>query len=339
MGYREDILNQPKALAATLDAVAQPPDIIADTGSDFLHGSLKRLVLTGMGSSLYAQYPLYLKLLSAGFPVTLIETSELIHHAAALLAPHTCVLAVSQSGRSAEILALLEKHTGRLLAVSNAVDSPLVAAAHGALLTQAGEEHTVSCKTYIASLAALEVFGEALLGRPLAPRLAELWAVLPRIEQYLAEWQRHVAEFQQLLAGIQNVIYAGRGASLAAALTAGLTTKESTRAAAEGMSSAAFRHGPLEMVSERLFVLVFEGDEPTRRLNQRLVDEINTLGGRARLAGPSAPPGATHLPQVPPAAYPILEILPVQMLTLALAGLHGRTAGEFSQATKVTGIE
>ncbi|HSV85837.1 MAG TPA: SIS domain-containing protein [Levilinea sp.] len=339
MGYHEDILNQPKALAATLDAAAQPPVIIAKTGSDFLRGGLKRLVLTGMGSSLYAQQPLYLKLLSAGLPVTLIETSELIHHAQALLAPHTCVLAVSQSGRSAEIVHLLEKHTGRLLAVCNDANSPLAQAAHGLLLTQAGEEHTVSCKTYVASLAALELMGEALLGRPVEPRLAELRAVLPLVEHFLSGWQRHVADFQQLLVGVQNVIYAGRGASLAAALTAGLTTKESTRSPAEGMSSAAFRHGPLEMVSEKLFVLVFEGDEPTRRLNRRLVDEINALGGRACLVGPSAQVAATHLPEVPAAARPILEMLPVQMLTLALAGLHGHKAGEFSQATKVTGIE
>jgi glutamine---fructose-6-phosphate transaminase (isomerizing) len=335
MGYREDILNQPQALADTLVALAQPPAVFERTGADFLRGSLKRLILTGMGSSLHAQQPLYLTLLRAGLPVTLIETSELIHHAGALLAPHTCVLAVSQSGRSAEIVQLLKLHTGRLLAVSNTPDSPLAQAAHGTLLTQAGEEHTVSCKTYVTALAALEVAGDALLQRPVDARIEELSGMIPRVQSYLSHWQRHVAEFKELVRGMGYVVYAGRGASLAAAYTAGLTTKESTRTPAEGMSSAAFRHGPLELVSDKLFAMVFEGGDPTRELNRRLVEEINTLGGRARLVGPSGT-GAAHLPAVGAAARPIFEILPVQMLTLALADLRGRTAGEFERASKVT---
>jgi glutamine---fructose-6-phosphate transaminase (isomerizing) len=215
---------------------------------------------------------------------------------------------------------------------------PLAQAAHGLLLTQAGQEHTVSCKTYVTALAALEVMGDALLQRPIGDCIAKLSAAPQMVERYLQHLQRHVAELKDGLHGVQNVIYAGRGASLAAALTAGLTTKESTRSPAEGMSSAAFRHGPLEMVSEKLFVLVFEGGEPTRDLNRRLADEINTLGGRARLVGASGH-GAAYLPEASAAVRPILEILPVQMLTLALAELQGITPGEFVRASKVTDSE
>jgi glucosamine--fructose-6-phosphate aminotransferase (isomerizing) len=339
MGYREDILDQPQALADTLLALTQPSTDIQQTGADLMQGRIKRLVLTGMGSSLHAQYPLYLKLLNSGLPVIMVETAELIHHAAAMLDAHTCVLAVSQSGRSAEIVQLLELHAGRLLAVSNSPDSPLSQRAHGLLTTQAGVEHTVSCKTYVTTLAALEVMGEALLQRPMQPVLAEIAASLPGVADYIDRWQSHVGEFIQLLDGIQFVIYAGRGVSLAAALTAGLTTKESTRSPAEGMSSAAFRHGPLEMVSDQLFVLVFEGSGADGIMNRRLVDEINSLGGRARLVGPSAVDRALQIPELTDAVRPIFEILPVQMLTLAWAELHGHTAGEFAHAAKVTATQ
>jgi fructoselysine-6-P-deglycase FrlB-like protein len=57
MGYREDILDQPKALADTLLALAQPPAAIQQAGADLMQGRLKRLVLTGMGSSLHALVP------------------------------------------------------------------------------------------------------------------------------------------------------------------------------------------------------------------------------------------------------------------------------------------
>jgi glutamine---fructose-6-phosphate transaminase (isomerizing) len=105
------------------------------------------------------------------------------------------------------------------------------------------------------------------------------------------------------------------------------------------MSSAAFRHGPLEMVSDQLFVLVFEGSGADGIMNRRLVDEINSLGGRARLVGPSAVDRALQIPELTDTVRPIFEILPVQMLTLAWAELHGHTAGEFARASKVTGVE
>jgi glucosamine--fructose-6-phosphate aminotransferase (isomerizing) len=105
------------------------------------------------------------------------------------------------------------------------------------------------------------------------------------------------------------------------------------------MSSAAFRHGPLEMASPELFVLVFSGMGAGRRLNQKLVEDISAAGGKSALVGASGNPGIFCLPQVAMSALPLLEILPVQMVSLALAGLSGREAGLFSQCSKLTDVE
>jgi glucosamine--fructose-6-phosphate aminotransferase (isomerizing) len=127
----------------------------------------------------------------------------------------------------------------------------------------------------------------------------------------------------------------GRGASLAAVGTGALIVKESDHFHAEGMSSASFRHGPFEMLGEETFVIVFAGDTKTRDLNLRLLADIRQEGGRAELIGETASQESLRLADHV-GIRPLLEILPVQMITLALAALAGREAGRFELASKVT---
>jgi len=118
--------------------------------------------------------------------------------------------------------------------------------------------------------------------------------------------------------------------------TGALIVTESDHFHAEGMSSAAFRHGPFEMLSEETFVLVFAGDGKTHDLNCRLVQDIREEHGRTELVGDDPAFAACRLPSVPRSIQPILEILPVQMITLALAAQVGREPGRFELASKVT---
>jgi glucosamine--fructose-6-phosphate aminotransferase (isomerizing) len=141
------------------------------------------------------------------------------------------------------------------------------------------------------------------------------------------------------LAGVRAVYYAGRGPSIAAARAAGLITRESTHRPAEGMSSGAFRHGPMEMLDPAVGLLVFAGAARTRALNEALVADVRAAGARAFLAAEDAPDAALRLPAVPDLARPVVELLPVEMVTLAIAALDGREAGRFERVTKVTATE
>ncbi|MEW5961381.1 MAG: SIS domain-containing protein, partial [Chloroflexota bacterium] len=258
--YVQDILAQPRALQETIAALASTHDLRA-LAKQLASGKLRRMVLTGMGSSFHALHPLMLTLIGRGLSAQMIETSELIHYAPKLLEPQTLVVVASQSGRSAEIIQLLELGRGQtpLISVSNSTDSPLAEQSDVAILTHAGTEFSVSCKTYTTALAALAWLGDVLTETPPQATLAALQSLPEAAEQYLAQWTTHVETLRNRLAGIQTLTYVGRGPSLAAVGTAALTTKESAHFPAEGMSSAAFRHGPLEMVNPRQFVLVYTG--------------------------------------------------------------------------------
>jgi glucosamine--fructose-6-phosphate aminotransferase (isomerizing) len=339
--YFRDVLDQPRALRETLRGL-EVSRALAGIAARLADGGFRRVVLTGMGSSYHGLAPLHLRLVGAGHQPATVESSELLHYQQALLGPETLLVLVSQSGRSAEIVRLLEAVRGRGVAtigVTNTAQSPLAASADACLTTNAGEEATVSCKTYLASQMALALLGEALAGGDAAAALAALEPTITGAEEYLSAWRSHVDELAAPLDGVRAVYYAGRGASLAAACAAGLITKESTHLPSEGMSSGAFRHGPMEMLDSAVFLLVFEGAERTRALNAALVADVRAAGARAFLAGPGGELLAFRLPDLGDLARPVQDLLPVEMITLALAALHGREAGRFERATKVTATE
>jgi glucosamine--fructose-6-phosphate aminotransferase (isomerizing) len=295
-----------------------------------------------MGSSHLGLVPLHLRLVDAGLLPLTVEASELLHYQRRLLDEGVLLVLASQSGRSAEILRLLEAVRGRVvatLAVTNTVDSLLAREAAAVVLTHAGEEATVSCKTYLAAQMALAWLGEVLAGGDRDATRAALAETTAATAAYLAAWRSHVDWLAERLQGVRAVYYTGRGASLAAASSAGLVTKESTHRPSEGMSSAAFRHGPMEMLDAGVFLLAFAGDARTRALNEALVADARAAGARAFLTADDAAEPAVRLPAVPALARPVVELLPVEMITLALAALDGREAGRFERVTKVTATE
>lgn len=338
--YLKDILDQPRALRATLETLRASQGV-AGKIAEIQQLGHARIVLTGMGSSLHALYPLELILTAHGETVCRIETSELIHSMPSLLRSDSIVLAVSQSGQSAELVSLLRENKGRasVIGITNSKDSPLDLESNLTILTHCGPEFSVSAKTYVAALLALEVFGALWCGTDLTKAYSELQNVPEFFSRYLEGMFEHVKSVANAVEGVSKLFILGRGRSLASAETGALILKESTRSFAEAMSSASFRHGPVEALDKDTLVLVFDGDAGTRELNRKLVREIRERGRRAELIGPGAEIAAFRLPDGLGNSLPLLEILPIQVLTLALAARTGFEAGRFEHATKITEVE
>jgi len=337
--YFADLMSQPEALRATWDAL-RGTDALEPVGRECGRERFERVVLTGMGGSFFGLHPLAMELAASGWTPMMVETSELIHWYPELLRDSTLVVAVSQSGKSAETVRLVEMNGRRakVIGVTNWADSPLARESDFTLMTAAGDEYTVSCKTYVTTQMALRMLGAVLSGSDAEARLREMEPAAEVFGEYLSGWKRHVDELIGMLGGMRDVFLVGRGESLTAAQTGALTIKESTHFHAEGMSSAAFRHGPFEMLQDGIFVGVFAGDAKTRELNERLVKDVQGTAARAALFADDAA-GVCRLPKVTKALRTVVEILPVQMMTLALAAVAGREAGKFERATKVTAVE
>lgn len=349
-GYFQDILDQPHAVRDTVTTLGKLEGL-RPFAERMERGEIRSVLLTGMGASYHALLPLELELLGQGLNARRIETSELIHHAPRLLSAQTLVIANSQSGQSVEIIKLLERQRSDhfpLIGVTNTVDSPLAAAAEAVILTRAGSEYSVSSKTYVAALAALGLVGACLTRQDIGAHTSNLLRAADAMELYLSGAHKHIADLVTRFKNVQQLALVGRGPSLAAVGTGALVIREAAHFPCQEMSSAAFRHGPMEMVSPQLFVLVFAGIEPTLQLNRNLAADIRAAGGYAQVveeisalfdSAKSAESRAFSLPPSAPLTLPLLEILVPQMISIALARLEGRVAGNFERIAKVTATE
>jgi len=185
----------------------------------------------------------------------------------------------------------------------------------------------------------LKWLGDLLANRGGEVAKADLGSAAPAVRSYLDCWEDHVSKLTEVLKSVHHLFFVGRGPSLAAVGTGALIVKESDLFHAEGMSSAALRHGPFEMLNAETCVVVFLGDSTAADLNQRLARDIQDHKGIAELVSQEATNVAFRLPAAPRSTLPILEILPVQMITLALAVLVQREPGRFERVSKITTTE
>lgn len=338
--YLSDLLRQGDVLREVCTALSRT-EPLHRLREQLQNHSYRRIVMTGMGSSFHAFYPLHLRLTRAGFVSHHVETAELLLGFEAFKSHNTLLIVTSQSGESAEVVALLrDSHAfGHVVGITNQPSSTLGRTAQTVLPLHAGEEATVSCKTYLATLAVLHWLGAVLTGGSPEEAVRALTEIEGPMRAYLEHYKSHVAALGGVLTDIRSVYVVGRGVSLATTGTGGLILKESTRQPAEGMSAAAFRHGVIEMVGPHALVFVLEGQPEVADLHRRLATEITHFGGQVILIGSDAGIAAAfRIPRVPVPLLPLVEILPVQMLSLAIAARDGREAGRFKLASKVTTI-
>jgi glucosamine--fructose-6-phosphate aminotransferase (isomerizing) len=357
--FVKDILSQPEALRQALRSLDLSP--LEPLSRALQQGEIDRVVLTGMGASYYALYDAWLHLAAAGFPAIWADCAELVHHTPALIGPKTLVVAASQSGRSAEIVALLDLLNRQatagappagLVAITNDLQSPLAEAAHrmaGVLLPLHAEpEKTVSTRTYMNTLAIGQLAALTLCsdtphgGRKLLPQLADLESTINGIQAYLSRWEDRLSQVGAAVGSPQGapLVLVGRGLSLASAYEGALNIEESAKLPAIGLQAAQFRHGPLEMAGPGLTGLVFGGERGVRELNRKLWNDLREKGMNALWVEPPGDGAPTNgilpMPAAAGIGLPLAEIVPVQLICVHLCLEQGLTPGQFRYIEKVT---
>lgn len=285
-------------MSRTLEEALEAPDRVADLlsrdGALYadLGGRLRRsppaAVLTiARGSSDHAAaYGAYLLSAATGRPVASLPPSLVSLGGAALAVPGQLALAVSQSGRSPDLVACLEAaRTGGAVAVAcvNEADSPLARAAEIVLPHHAGPELAVAAtKSFLCSAAALA-------------RLTAAWSEdaglagaldgLPAILRAAAEaGLRADTRWVEGAAGHAYVV--ARGAGLPVAGEVALKLKETCGLHAEAFSSAELRHGPREIVDGRFVVLALAPPGPGQADVLAAARELEGQGAKIVVAGP-----------------------------------------------------
>jgi len=270
--YIPDILAQPDALRRAVNKFSTQS---LDPITQYLdEGEFDRIIVTGMGSSYNASYPAYLQLTNLPVPVLFVNTAELLHYFSGQIGSRTLLWFNSQSGRSAEIVHLLEwcKNTppACIIASVNDETSPLASAADICLSIHAGPESTVSTKTYVNTLAINLLVAIHLTGQDVDTPRNQILLAAGEMAAYLSDWGLHVAHIDSLLGDFEQLFIIGRRPSMSTTWTGALICKEAAKYAIEGMNAADFRHGPLELASSNFIALVLAGSPSTSSLRKYL---------------------------------------------------------------------
>ena len=337
--YISDLLSQPATLRAALDHYST-------SALDKINlAEFDRIILSGMGSSYNAAYPALIELAKQPVPVQLINAAELLHSLSGMIGTRSLLWLNSQSGRSAELVHILERIRSAppacLLTFVNDVSSPMAEQADLCIPIHAGEESTVSTKTYTNMLAANLLAGIQLISGDVEAAIREMRLASDAMESYLADWEARVQELDSLLGDFKQLYIIGRGSSMSAVWNGSLNNKEAAKCSFEGIHAADFRHGPLEVVESGFTALILAGTSTSAGMNRDLARDILSFGGKVIWLDSSADVEFPTLliPKTGEFSLPLVEILPLQMLTLVMAKRKNIEAGSFRHITKITSKE
>ncbi len=233
-------------------------------------------------------------------------------------------LAVSQSGRSPDLVTVLERAReggARCAALVNDVASPLAARARHVLPQAAGPERSVAAtKSVLCTMAGIALLA-ALWGGDEALRTA-LDGLADRLEAALArDWSAAL----EPLAGASSLFVLARGPALGTAQEIALKCKETAGLHAEAVSAAEIRHGPRAALGPGIPVLVLALEDAGGEDSRRMAAEITAAGGTVLCVAPRPGPGL-HLP-LPAPLHPLLDPIVALQAFYPLAEILARRRG------------
>ncbi|PHV12255.1 iron dicitrate transport regulator FecR [Chitinimonas sp. BJB300] len=265
------------------------------------------MITVARGSSDHAcAYLSYLTMLRLGRMAVSLPMSLVTLYDAPLDVAGTIAVAISQSGRSPDVVEPIKRfRTGHAetVALVNDATSPLGEAAEWTLPLEAGPEYAVAAtKSYIASLAAsARIIAHWTNDTALLDGLAALPDTLAQAQE--TDWSAAV----EILRDAERIMVIGRGLTLPIAMEAALKCKETAAIQAEAFSGAEIKHGPMALVDKGYPLLIFAPRGPAQGGQIKLAEEMRNRGARVLLAAPADITSRDLL--LPPA--PVAELDPI----------------------------
>ena len=341
--YIKDILAQPETLKNAVQGY--PYQQVNELAEMLKNNEFDRVILSGMGASLDAAMPAARELSKLPIPIILLNSAELLNYHLSQITPKTLLWLHSQSGRSVELVNIVEairkSPPAVMVASVNDPNSPLAKAADLQLFIQAGEEATVSVNTYTNMLAINLLAAIHLTGGDVQTAQEELLLVSEKMAVFLADWENHLTRLDTLLGDFKTLFILGRGGSLCTVNYGALITKEAAKAAFHGYHAAEFRHGPLELVQPGFCAILFAGDKTAEKPNLVLAKDIQRHGGKVIWVGQETLSDLPtfDIPYLSDRVMPFFEMLPMQALSVVMAKRNGFEPGVFRYVGKVTTVE
>ena len=336
----KEIHEQPESIRATLRGRVGPAGVRLgglDEVAEQLDG-VRRVVFTACGTSWHAGLiGAYLVEELARIPASVEYASEW-RYRDPVLHTGTLVVAISQSGETADTLAAIELARNRhcpTAGVVNTVGSSIARLTDAGIYLHAGPEIGVaSTKAFTSQVVALTLFALWMAARrgldpDVTRRYVDALQALPSQVSGVLERSDEVAALAGRLLDRENFLYLGRGYSFPVALEGALKLKEISYVHAEGFSAAEMKHGPIALIDENMPVVVVAPRDASYPKVLSNMQEVKARGGRI-IAVSSEPNGLAKLsdelftvPQTLDPLLPVLTCVPLQLLAYHVGVLRG----------------
>ncbi|MCQ4617690.1 glutamine--fructose-6-phosphate transaminase (isomerizing) [Corynebacterium sp. CCUG 70398] len=269
-----------------------------------------------------------------------IEVASEFRYRDPVLDERTLVLAISQSGETADTLEAVrhaKTQGAKVLAVCNTNGSQIPRESDAVLYTHAGPEIGVaSTKAFLAQVAANYIVGLALAqakGTKYPDEIRDIWAELEAIPEKIEaalgnhDTCKHIAE---TLGAVKTMLFLGRGVGFPIALEGALKLKELAYIHAEGFAAGELKHGPIALIEDDLpVVVIVPSPRGVSQLHSKIVSNIQEIRARGAKTIVIAEEGDTavepyanwlmRIPQSPTIMQPLLATVPLQFLAAFIA--------------------
>jgi glutamine---fructose-6-phosphate transaminase (isomerizing) len=316
----------------------------------------KRIVFVACGTSWHAGLVgEYLIEELARIPVEVEYASE-FRYRNPIIYPDDIVIAISQSGETADTLAAVEMAKSKgatVLGICNVVGSSIARATHGGSYTHAGPEIGVaSTKAFTAQVTVLTLMALEMAkvrGTMSESRfrsfLYEVESIPSKIEEVL-KLNNQLKEIAYRFRESANALYLGRGVSFPVALEGALKLKEISYIHAEGYPAAEMKHGPIALIDEEMpvFVIATKGANYEKVVSN--IQEVKARKGKiiaVVTAGDkevkSMADISIEIPETDELLVPIISVVPLQLLSYHIAVMRGCNVDQPRNLAKSVTVE
>jgi glutamine---fructose-6-phosphate transaminase (isomerizing) len=340
--FLAEIREQPQAL---LRLVEQSPEF-EKTAAAIRAREVSAVRIVGHGSSdNAASYGVYAFGLLAGWTALRDSISLTVYYGARLDMSSSVVVALSQSGRTPDVVEYVERARAGgafTVAITNDPGSALAASADATLLLSAGPEHAVAAtKTYLNQVAALGLLAAHAAGR--GPEFADdLRAVAEQLERLIPELEARITNVAVPFAFAGRMFVVGRGVEFATAREIALKLLETCRVASSPLTATDLAHGPVAALDPLFPVWAIASADETLPAVLEAATRAKEAGATLIASGTAAAAvdGADYTLPVgtspSPLVSPLLSVVPGQLFAWALARTKGLDADEPRGLSKVT---
>ena len=309
-----------------------------DNKEKFLNA--KRIIITACGTSWHAGLiGMYAIEEFARIPVV-VEYSSEFRYRSPVINEDDLVIAISQSGETADTLAAIElakSHGAFIFGICNVVGASIPRAAHSGCYTHVGPEIGVaSTKAFTAQVTVLTMLA-LMIGKEKGTlsdeRYLQIVSELAKIPEKISETLKQddrIAEFAKTFTYAQNFIYLGRGYNYPIAMEGALKLKEISYIHAEGYPAAEMKHGPIALINQEMPVVVIA---PQCGTYEKVVSNIQEIKARKGRIISIVTNGDTVvrdmsdysicIPETEECLVPLLAAIPLQLLAYHIAVVKG----------------